>query len=135
MTNRNDHKREGKVLLICLPRSNVSSSLTVFSVNLNSFKYTSHGPDKENSIENSKPQDQKWLYRDLDCRRRLGQTTAALPEEQPHVLSLVDKAYPHKGWDFSLKKKFLSFGDGWSLQSSDLLLDSYKWTTIYDLFL
>lgn len=53
----NDHKRRGKILLVCLPRSNVSSSLTVLSINLNSFTYTSHGSDKESSIEtaNSKP--------------------------------------------------------------------------------
>lgn len=38
--------------MVCLPRSNISSSLIV---NLNSFKYTLHGPDKESSIETANP--------------------------------------------------------------------------------
>lgn len=55
MTKRNAHKRGGKILLVCVPRPNVSSSLTVLSVNLNSFKYTSHGLDKEGSTETANP--------------------------------------------------------------------------------
>lgn len=42
----------------------MSVAMTVLRVNLNSFKYTSHGPGKESSWHwNHKPQALKWLYR------------------------------------------------------------------------
>lgn len=55
---------------------------------------------------------------------------------QGTVLSLLAEVHPNKVCYFLLKTKktFILLRDGWSLQSSDLLLDSYKWTTIYDLF-
>lgn len=72
--------------------------------------------------------------------QRLGQQQKAgahhdSPSRGAATCTALSRQSPSIQEEISLcRKSFYALGDGWSLQSSDLLLDSYKWTTIYDLF-